>query len=104
MWGISRAGKVVLAAASLGVYFLFEILSYFAPKGPPHHVPRVLFSVRTAYQVRAHHLALGHHESRACGKDLMEVVYLQGDPRKQKCGVGRVNQANKKSQDEGVFS
>ena len=53
------------------------------------------------FQAQAHCLALGHPEGRGSGKNLMEVVYSEGDSRRQTCGVGRVTQG--KSQDECMF-
>lgn len=108
---ISREGKEVLAAVSLRPCLL---LCHPIPPTPPHtrtrvcthththtHTLEVLLAIHTAFQAQAHCLALGHPEGRGSGKNLMEVVYSEGDSRRQTCGVGRVTQG--KSQDECMF-
>lgn len=98
VWRISREGKEVLAVVSLCPWD-FTFYPTLSPGSLPTQPSIRLLPGHTVSQVQAHHRGSGHSESRAQGMDLMEVVYSESDPKKQKCGVGRGSQENRKSQD-----
>lgn len=98
MWRISREGK---AAGSLESSLSILLCRPGSPPTHPSCCAQVTQSCRHSHTIVV--LRPGHSESRAGGKDLMESVYSESDPKKRKCGVGRVSPGNRRSQDEGVF-
>lgn len=81
MWRISREGKAVLAAESLESS-LSMLLCH--PGSPPTYTSccsQVTQPRRHNHTIVVH--GSGHSESRAQGKNLMELVYSESDPEKQ---------------------